>query len=684
MTQAALQPSRWQLSLDGARSALAEVFGYHSFREGQQEVIASVLAGADTLAVMPTGGGKSLCYQVPALLFDSGVTVVVSPLLALMKDQVDALRAAGVAAAAINSTVSKDEQAATLDGVARGDIRLLYVAPERFGAYGFTEGLRQRASVSVLAIDEAHCVSQWGHDFRPSYRDLARVRERLGNPPMVALTATADPLVRDDIISQLGLRSPAVHVAGFDRPNLHLAVVRAGSLKQKAELIAEQLRGLGDQSAIIYCGTRKRVENLSESLHRAGIRNARYHAGMDADDRRRIQEAFQRDSLRVIVATNAFGLGIDKPDVRLVLHHDLPESLEAYYQEAGRAGRDGLPATCVLFYSARDRSLREFFIDLSHPDPDTVVDVYRALERTNGAVHIRELMSTDDEPGINAAVAALVESGLAERRGYNVKLARHGAESEIDLAGLEAHRAHALKKLDQMQAYAESMSCLRVRILQYFEPGDWEPCGNCGPCAAGPQEQLQQAADAESEDLFQKLRELRRTIADEAGVPPYVVFSDATLREMAAQRPRNRVEMLAVSGVGQVKWERYGMQFLSIVREAAGAEPVREAPVPVANRDSPASTLDQTLAFVRQGMSIAMIGKARGLATSTIAGHIETLVTRGAIDDITPWVDTATLRRIQQAAGEGRISALGPLREALAEDVGFEELRIARAWLNRR
>ena len=672
---ALLDPSRWQRSLDGARQVLQEVFGYSAFREGQQPVIEAVLAGRDTLAVMPTGGGKSLCYQVPALLFDRGVTIVVSPLLALMKDQVDALRAAGVAAAAINSAVSREQQAAVLDGVARGEIRLLYVAPERFGAYGFVEGLRARVEVALFAVDEAHCVSQWGHDFRPGYRDLARVRQRLGNPPMVALTATADPLVRDDIVQHLGMRNAHVLVAGFDRPNLHLEVTKVKSLKEKAELIAERLKTIGDESAIVYCGTRKRVENLSEALQRAGVRNARYHAGMDQDDRRRIQEAFQRDTLRIIVATNAFGLGIDKPDVRMVLHHDLPESLEAYYQEAGRAGRDGLPATCVLFHSARDRSLREFFIDLSHPDPDTVLAVYHALERTRSPIHIRELMASDDEPGINAAVAALVESGLAERRGYMVKLARGDAEEEIDLAGLEAHRAHALKKLDLMQAYAESMTCLRVRILQYFEPGEWEPCGNCGPCAAGPQQQLQQASDEDAEQRFQQLRQLRRTIADQEGVPPYVVFSDATLREMAAKRPRNRVEMLAVSGVGRVKWERYGQQFLDVV--------VASLPRQNHHAGSSSDTVTATLELAAQGRPIAEIARERGLAASTIAGHLERLILDGRIDDVSPWLDASTLRRITDAAAGEQIGALGPLRESLGDDVTFDQLRLARAWLRR-
>ncbi|MGD9932906.1 MAG: ATP-dependent DNA helicase RecQ [Dehalococcoidia bacterium] len=399
-------------TFESARQTLADVFGYREFRPGQAEVIEAVLAGRDTLAVMPTGGGKSVCYQVPALTRESGLTVVVSPLLALMKDQVDTLKQAGVPAAAINSTVPREEQAEILRQAEEGSLRLLYVAPERFSDGGFMAGLR-RCEVGLLAVDEAHCISQWGHDFRPSYRDLGSVRVRIGDPPIVALTATADPRVREDIVARLKLVQPVVHVAGFDRPNLRFDAVAVKTLKEKGEQIANRLRELGDdESAIIYCGTRKRVEEVTDMLQKQRIRCARYHAGMPDDDRRRIQEAFARDSLRVIVATNAFGMGIDKPDVRLVMHHDLPESLESYYQEAGRAGRDGGPAECVLLYSARDRQLREFFIDLSHPPAEKVVRVYRPLVNEGGTrVPVREMREKDDEPGNNAAGQTRVESG---------------------------------------------------------------------------------------------------------------------------------------------------------------------------------------------------------------------------------------------------------------------------------
>lgn len=680
-------------SLTGARRVLRQVFGYPEFLPGQADAIGAVLAGRDVLAVMPTGGGKSLCYQLPALLLD-GVTVVVSPLLALMKDQVDALRQQGIAAAAVNSSLPRDEQAEVMDRAAQGEISLLYVAPERFDDHRFMAALR-RVHVARLAVDEAHCISQWGHDFRPSYRQLGTVRARIGAPPLIALTATADPRVREDIIGRLGLRDPVALVAGFDRPNLRFDVVRVKNQKQKVEHIAKKLASLRDESAIVYCGTRKRTEALVDALQRRRIRCAAYHAGMDPADRDRIQDAFARDRLRVIVATSAFGMGIDKPDVRLVLHHDMPESLEAYYQEAGRAGRDGDPAECVLYFAPRDRSLRDFFIERAHPPPAFVVDVYRRLCRLEGErVLVRELME-EEQPGVNAAIQALVDSHLVGWNGRYAWVIRQGGEHQIDLAGLEAHREHAVAKLDRMQAYAESFTCLRARILEYFgEDTHRTACGNCGPCDSASRG-AETAADAAEQELFQALRAVRRRFAEQENVPPFVIFSDATLREMAARKPRTRRELLDVGGVGKTKLERYGDAFLEAIREGAGDAPpvvprrqpppeVRGQPTPVLRaRDGTAlpTTVRHTWALHREGLSLAEIAERRGLSTGTIAQHIAQLVEVGEIEDISPWVDRRTLWRIRRAAGDGPIGMLRPLKEALGDEVTYEQLHIARAYL---
>ena len=365
-------------SIEQARAALKDAFGYDDFRPGQAKAIESVLAGHDTLVVLPTGGGKSVCYQVPALVLP-GLTVVVSPLISLMKDQVDALEARDLPAAFINSTLTSSQVADRLAKAARGEIRLLYLAPERFDFGNVASRLRD-IGVSLLAVDEAHCISQWGHDFRPSYLRVAEAREKIGSPPTVALTATATPDVRDDICRQLKLDNPKTIITGFDRTNLTYHVLPARNEGEKDELLVETLQR-SEGLAVVYASTRKAVDRLSYLLEQRGISAAGYHAGLDDKHRREVQEAFMTERIRAIVATNAFGMGIDKPNVRTVVHHSMPGTLEAYYQEAGRAGRDGKHSEVFLLHSFPDRFTHEFFIKGSYPERKVVEEVYASLVR---------------------------------------------------------------------------------------------------------------------------------------------------------------------------------------------------------------------------------------------------------------------------------------------------------------
>src|SRR5678815_5275222 len=365
-------------TLDDARAALKEHFGYPAFRPGQEAAVESVLAGRDTLVVLPTGGGKSLCYQVPALILPK-LTVVISPLISLRKDQVDALEARGLPATFVNSTLTPSQVSDRLSRAVRGDVKLLYVAPERFD-FGTTAERLRDAGVSLLAVDEAHCISEWGHDFRPSYLRIATVRERLGWPPTVALTATATPHVRTDIVAQLKLDNPTTIITGFDRKNLSYHVVPTKTDRDKDDALVHLLRK-NEGLAVVYASTRRAVERISMLLEQARIPAAAYHAGLDDEHRHRVQDAFMREDVRAIVATNAFGMGIDKPNVRLVIHYAMPGTLEAYYQEAGRAGRDGLPAVCYLLHAFPDRFTHEFFIKGAYPERQLVEEVYDVLRR---------------------------------------------------------------------------------------------------------------------------------------------------------------------------------------------------------------------------------------------------------------------------------------------------------------
>src|SRR5687768_3086510 len=405
-------------SIDDALASLRQHFGFQDFRDGQREVIESILAGKDAVVVMPTGSGKSLCYQLPALMLD-GATVVVSPLIALMKDQVDALHARGLPATFVNSSIDEREQRSRIEGLRRGEFKLVYVAPERFRSGRFLDALKS-INVSLFAVDEAHCISTWGHDFRPDYLRLKAMSQTLSARQTLALTATATPYVRQDIIQQLGLSKPETFVSGFDRPNLTIDVVHTERERHKFSHI-KRLAKAHDGSGIIYASTRKAVEQVTAELREFGLRVTAYHAGMTDSMRVRAQEDFMTGRTQMIVATNAFGMGIDKADIRFVAHHQIPGSIEAYYQEIGRAGRDGLPSSCVLLFNYADKNTHDFFIEGSYPSSEIIHDVYDALVATGqkrielSAAEIGKRSGARNDMAVNSALYLLERAGHISR-----------------------------------------------------------------------------------------------------------------------------------------------------------------------------------------------------------------------------------------------------------------------------
>jgi len=489
-----------------AREMLQRYFGYPDFRGVQPQAIRAILAGRDVLVLMPTGGGKSLCFQIPALVLP-GLTLVISPLISLMKDQVDALARRGVPATFVNSTLDRDEVGRRLADCVDGRIKLLYVAPERCESDDFRRRLGA-LNVSLLAVDEAHCISEWGHDFRPSYMRLGEVRRAI-DCPTIALTATATPAVRDDILDSLALRRPVVIAGGFDRTNLSWHVIGARTEAEKDRHMLDLLRRAREGTVVVYAPTRKKVDALADFLNHAGIRAAGYHAGASASDRHRLQDAFMNGQVPVIVATSAFGMGIDKPDVRLVVHHAMPATLESYYQEAGRGGRDGGPADCVLLYAREDRLTHEFLIDQRQPVEEWIRGVHEVVCRTvgkDGTVRI-PVSRLAAEAGVEGG-AAVVDAalGILERAGVlRVLRQRQSGPSEqrriavdadaigineMDWRPVRSGRERAYGKLDWMQRYATHGGCRRGFVLRYFgDPAAMNRCDGCDRClgrAASP------------------------------------------------------------------------------------------------------------------------------------------------------------------------------------------------------
>ena len=612
---------------------LKEYFGYDRFREGQSALIARILEGGDVLGIMPTGAGKSVCYQVPAMLM-TGITVVISPLISLMEDQVAALREAGIPAACLHSNLDQQAYFDTLDAVRAGQIRLLYAAPERLLTDSFLS-LTESVAVAMVAVDEAHCLSQWGQDFRPSYLQIAEFLQMLPRRPVVAaFTATATETVREDIRRLLALKDPLELVTGFDRENLRWIVERPGN---KFSALKEILRRNRGKSGIIYCISRKQTDALCEKLRAEGFSAGRYHAGMTAEERSASQEAFLHDEIQIIVATNAFGMGIDKSNVSFVVHYNMPKSMEAYYQEAGRAGRDGSPAECVLLYGPQDISTNMLLIDSSAQENDRMTPEQRETIRQRDCERLRAMVRycglTDclrhyilgyfgeespefcgncgcclaDSETVDATVHAqkilscvfrvrqrggscgmrLLCDILAGKdtkqireRNYNT-LSTFGLMKDVSRVHLE-HMVHALISRgylipDMGQFRTLSLSPRANPILRGQETLRLSlPRHDLKETAR--ERRLAEMPDYEMDDtLFQRLRKIREKLAAREHMPAYIVFSDATLREMCRKRPADDEEMLAISGVGRHKLEKYGAAFLNGIREFSAEAPAPEA-----------------------------------------------------------------------------------------------------------
>ncbi len=695
---------------------LQKYFGYTEFRPHQEDIIRDVLDKKDTFVLMPTGGGKSLCFQLPALLME-GLTVVISPLISLMKDQVDSLRSNGIAAAYLNSTQSPHEASEIISAILDNQIKILYVAPERL-LMSQTLGLLNQAKVSLFAVDEAHCISEWGHDFRPEYRRIKTLRSRFPQVPIIALTATATTKVQEDITTQLNLTGFNTYMAGFDRPNLFYQV---WPKKDAYSQLLGYLKKCRGTSGIIYCQSRNTVDTLTAKLQRSGFRALPYHAGLSDIQRAKNQECFIKDDTDIIVATIAFGMGIDKPNVRFVIHYDLPKNLEGYYQETGRGGRDGLECDCILFFSHGDRYKIEYFINKKNSKKEQDIAMAQLRAMTNyceSSSCRREVLLSyfGEEPagrncgkcdvcispretfdGTGAAQKLLACIGeLNQRFGMNHVIdVLIGSKNKKITAKrhqlLKSHGWGVEYSKSQWQAFAREMiqqgvlsvEGARYPVLTLNRNSREILDGHRAVTLVKPAEEVavirQQENTSVETKLFDRLRMLRKTLADRKNLPPYIIFSDSSLNEMASKLPRTHQEFLDITGVGENKMIKYGDVFLAEIASHIQVKPVQSKSSSKAGQGSLSGTHQETLGLYRQGQTIQKIANTRNLTASTIIAHIEKLVMAGEIDSIDEWVDAQKQQAIKNAISDVGAEYLSPIKEKLGDDCLYNEIKLVRA-----